>query len=457
MRKYLLAAFFCSLCVPAFGQSLYYMSPSGSDANNGLSSGTPWLTPNHSIPCGSIINAAAGAYGAHLGFGNWGTVTGCGTGSAANVAWVKCAGSYPGACTATGSSTAAVGVTASHWGVMGFEATATGGSAACFEAYPLGSATLHHIIFANDIANGCQSAGFASPPNGSAGVDYFVLIADIEYNAAQESSECGSGVSIWEPVPYDTLSGTHIYLSQNFAWANVNPNPCAGTRPTDGEGFIFDTWDAKSYNQQGAMENNISLFNGNSGFRVDSTTQAQIYIENNTSYANEQQSATSGSEFAEIFLQEDNNVTVSQNIVHPTVNTVGGYDIYTLGLSFYSQTTGQATNIVNNNQGYSSFGHDTVCQGTCTCFSFGGKNTTTNPTFTSPPTSVPGAPNCSGFSTVPACMATLIADLTPTTPSNTSWGYQPVSDTCVTDPYYPRWLKNVGLPSGLVTATCTSP
>jgi hypothetical protein len=431
----------------------YYMSPSGSDSNSGTSSGSPWATPNHSIACGTTISAAAGAYGTALGFGNWGTVTGCGSGSSENIAAVVCA--TPFACTVSlTSGSPGVGITASNWGVFGFVATATGGTASCFEAYPLGGSTIHHIVFGNDIANGCNSAGFSSPPNGSAGVDYFNVVGSISYNGSQESSECGSGISIWEPVQSDTLAGTHIYISQTFDWHNVNPNPCAGTPPTDGEGIIFDTWDANSYAQQGVMENNISLYNGNTGLRVDSTTLAHTFILNNTAYANAQDSAMVSSEFGEIFLQEDNNATASKNIVQPTVNTVGGYPVYTYGLSFYSAGS-PGTNTVSNNQGYSSFGNDTNCQGTCTGFTFGPGNTTTNPSFTSAPGSVPSAPSCSSYATVPACMAALITDLTPTN-GNASWGYQPVSGSVVSDPYFPAWLCNVTQLSGLVTRGCAA-
>jgi len=45
----------------------YYISPTGSDSNNGTSAATPWLTPNHSVVCGDVIIAAAAAWSAPLG------------------------------------------------------------------------------------------------------------------------------------------------------------------------------------------------------------------------------------------------------------------------------------------------------------------------------------------------------------------------------------------------------
>jgi hypothetical protein len=52
-------------------------------------------------------------------------------------------------------------------------------------------------------------------------------------------------------------------------------------------------------------------------------------------------------------------------------------------------------------------------------------------------------------------MAALITDLTPTN-GNASWGYQPVSGSVVSDPYFPAWLCNVTQLSGLVTRGCAA-
>src|SRR5208282_1509033 len=54
----------------------YYLSPSGSDSNNGTSTSYSWLSPNHSLNCGDVIIAAAGTYNnANFYTGKWGTVS----------------------------------------------------------------------------------------------------------------------------------------------------------------------------------------------------------------------------------------------------------------------------------------------------------------------------------------------------------------------------------------------
>src|SRR5208283_4203330 len=137
-------------------------------------------------------------------------------------------------------------------------------------------------------------------PNGSAGVDYFAVVGSIAYNAAQASLICASGINAYEPVASDSNVGTHYYFAGNFAFDNVNPNPCNGTTPTDGEGLFFDTFDGSgtkiaAYGQQAVMDNNISIFNGGRGIglllNIDGTSHAKAYLRNNTTYGNETVSA----------------------------------------------------------------------------------------------------------------------------------------------------------------------
>ncbi len=58
----------------------------------------------------------------------------------------------------------------SYWGVQGWEITTSASDTygTCFMAQPnYVPAEIHHIIFANDIANGCSQGGFATVNHGS--------------------------------------------------------------------------------------------------------------------------------------------------------------------------------------------------------------------------------------------------------------------------------------------------
>jgi hypothetical protein len=431
----------------------YYLATAadgGSDYNNGLSPDAPWLTPNHPLNCGDTITAeASNSYDeANFEYGKWGHVT-CSSGATANVAWLKCA--TFDACKLTATNQNGMWVTSSYWGVQGWEVTASGGQAICFAAYPpTSSANIHHIIFANDIANGCYGAGFAAVGNGSAGVDYLALIADIAYDAAQQATECGSGISVNVPSQSDSLPGTHIYVAGNFTWHNFDPNPCAGGIPTDGEGIIFDTFDANSYTAQAVMENNISFLNGNSGFRVDATTLAPVFIVNNTSFGNNGDSAMNSGECGEITLQQSNGIQVYNNIARTnSVSGCGSNPNY----AFYV-ASGNSTDSVNLNLGYAISGQS-VGSGGSPEFSYGTGNVFgTDPNFASPPSSNPGPPSCGSSTSVPNCMAMAIANFVPQASAASGLGYQVPSVIHTIDALFPGWLCNVNLPSGLIPNHC---
>jgi hypothetical protein len=432
------------------GPATYYLSPTGNDSNSGLSASLPWLSPNHPLNCGDMILASPSTAYEQGNFadGKWGTVT-CSPGSTANVAWLKCA-TFDG-CKLTATNQNAMWVSASYWGVQGWEVTATGEQATCFASYPpTSTANLHHIIFANDIANGCFGAGFESIPNGSAGTDYFVLIGNIAYNATQQTKQCSSGISIFEPAQTDTLPGTHIYVAGNYAWDNVDGNPCAGGTPTDGEGILFDTFDANDYTQQAVMENNVSFRNGSSGFRVDKTTKAPVYIMNNTAFGDNTDTNLNSIWCGEITLQQSSGINVSNNITK--TNSVTGCGMnpnYALFVAFGDSTDVVATNFADGMSGQNA-GQDTS-----TGFSFATSNILgVDPQFTNPPTTDPGPPNCADTGSVAQCMSSTFSGLLPKAASASGLGIQTLGGSTTSDSLFPSWVCNVGLPPGLIPNHC---
>jgi hypothetical protein len=445
----------------------YYLAPAangGKDSNNGLSPSTPWLTPNHSVNCGDTILAASGTY-SYTNFqpSDWGSVFCPGNN---NVAWLKCATFDTCKISVTATNQSAIKISSSYWGVQGWEVTTSSTSNACFqvigdEGTPAGN--VHHIIFANDIANGCAGGGFLSSPIGSIGVDYFVVVGSIAYNAAQGSTNCYEGIASYEPVASDALPGTHYYYGGNFAFDNVEPALCAGEASTDGEGLFFDTFDGSgtsqaAYTQQGVIDNNIAVFNGGggvmSGNNTVGATHATIYLRHNTTYGNEDSANRhSNPNCAEIPLDKSLNTEVFANLDQVTASTgCNGNTLY-----LYYVSNGNGTDNIYNNYGYNSDEANTGSANS-TGFSFGPNNTlTTSPAFANPTN--PGAPSCGSYSSVPACMAAVIANFTPTNPTAMGYGYQIPSSTPVYDPLFPQWLCSVtNLPAGLVTMGCqTSP
>jgi hypothetical protein len=114
--------------------------------------------------------------------------------------------------------------------------------------------------------------------------------------------------------------------------------------------------------------------------------------------------------------------------------------------------TGNGTDVATNNWISGTGGSNTLIDNAASFVLGGGNQVGTDPNFANPVN--PGAPSCGGYANVPACMAKVIADYTPTTAGASSYGRQPVSNTSVSDPLYPQWLCHVNMPSGLVTPSC---
>jgi hypothetical protein len=253
------------------------------------------------------------------------------------------------------------------------------------------------------------------------------------------------------PVASDTAAGTHVYFGGNFSWNNVEPSICAGTPATDGEGLFFDT--VQPYAQQMVIDNNISIFNGGNGIKVFNnsigTPNAKIYIRHNTTYGNET-GAVNGAICSEIGLQASLSSEVLENLSMTSASTGcnGTVSLYVLAVS-----SSDSTDNVHNNFGYSAVGNNTGLTGANNGFSYATTNVFgSNPSFANAVD--PGAPSCGSVSSVPNCMATVVASFTPQSAMAALHGYQVPSSIQTYDPLFPQWLCNIQLPAGLVTMGC---
>jgi hypothetical protein len=454
-----------AVTIAPVASTTYYLAPAvdgGADSNSGTIPGSPWLSPNHPLKCGdTIVAAVSNAYSAS-NFQAFGTVT-CSAGN--NVAWLTCA-RFDG-CKISGLATLQRGMTvsASYWGVAGWEVDGTSISSVCFEAMPNPAApTIHHIIFANNIAVGCGLGGIEFAPAASGGtangVDYIAAVGNIAYGNSGGSSSCGSGIIVYEPVASDSRPGTHIYVAGNFAWANVNGNPCGGTAPTDGEGIIFDTFDGSQstgfspYDQQAVADNNMLLDNGGRGLEVLNNNAASVYLRRNTAWGNNtdlNQTSACACVLGEMLIVDVTGVQVFQNIAVTSARTgTRGYPLYA-----YWVTSPTGTDSVYQDVGYAANGAYSNKYDPAGLFSYNPNNLFgTNPSFAN--ATIPVAPSCGGASSVENCMTKVIADFTPTIAAASSYGYQVPSATSTYDPLFPQWLCNANLPEGVITMGCSS-
>jgi hypothetical protein len=438
-----------AVTIVSWAGTKYYLAPAaagGNDSNNGLSPSAPWLTAHHNVKCGDVIIAAPStAYDSNNFYGGWGTVT-CPSGN--NVAWLTCA-TFDG-CKASG--TYGMTVNQSYWGVSGWEVTTINGKdGGCFAAYPPNSNTnVSHIIFANDVANSCIGGGFTAGNWGSAGVDYVALVGNIAYNAALGSGACAQGFSVGGNVASDSLPGTHIFVAGNFAFGNVNSNPCNGGAPTDGEGLEFDTLSQNNYSMQGVADNNIFVANAGRGIEIyqnAGASPAHLYLRHNTLWDNSVDANQNQVYCGELELAYARNVEEFLNLAQTSSATGCGANL----LYAYYVGGGDGTDHVDGNFGFSSSGQKASIDSS-PGFSYGPNNIFSDPQFANPV--APGAPNCSGTASVPACMAQVISNFMPINAAAKGYGYQVPSSTSLYDPLFPQWLCNVNLPAGLVTMGC---
>ncbi|MHB8392582.1 MAG: chitobiase/beta-hexosaminidase C-terminal domain-containing protein [Acidobacteriaceae bacterium] len=450
--------------VSAVGKT-YYLAPSaqgGRDSNSGLTASLPWLTPNHTgLNCGdTIIAAASSAYAPIIPTQ---AVT-CAAGN--NVVMIQCV--TFDACKIilpTTSTSAAVVIQNSYWGISGFECqnpeTSASTSQPCFAASPpAGVGNIHTIVFADNVVNGSSGGGIVTYNYQTTSVDYVAIIGNIVYGTNAISDRCGSGISIYQPQQTDTLPGTHIYVAGNIVWSTSNP----ASGCYDGNGIIFDTFDGDQYpmstpySQQAVIDNNISLSNGGQGVLTEYNNAspgppfAHMYIRHNTTWNNVIGSYLFGStNCGEILIQKAESTEAFSNLSGANANGCGG--LSSNPVAALSVWYGDSTSHVYNNYAMSVGGYYTFSSNSAG-FTFGPANLTqASIGFVNPVT--PGAPSCGSATSAPNCAAAIIADFTPTNAAAKGYGYQVPSSTPVYDPLYPQWLCSVtNLPSGLVTMGC---
>lgn len=473
----------------------YYMAPAGnggSDSNAGTFA-SPWLTADHAgLVCGDVIIARSGAYPAFTISNN---PTGCpsssagidGTGGIYVVA-VVCAGSSVGDCTISGNTgvtgscastrSGSIFIAANNWAITGFQNTTGTANAYAFGTGSVNTGQLtHHVAFINNIST-ASGVGFGAADCSTNqnvpgdGPDQWAAVGNIAYNSALLSGGiCSAGIVDVGPANANADAGTHVYIAGNVAY--TNRESCV----SDIQGIMWDTPDAHGYTGKLVIKDNIIYNNSRYGIHlfyqgINSNAQS-VFLYQNTMWGNfSGPDIDAGSNGGELNTQSaaGGNVAppwtgsftknIAQGRFAHYANNAGGGNIYAMALGFIgagSITIG-GTGSENVFKGLASTCPST-CDGGNNVESYGpalGTNFYIDPVFKSTSDLVTnhfGAPNCSGFSNVTACIGwnqgaqtitalSVIDDLTPTAGSAIGKGYQ-VPKACAADTDYPTWLKGV--------------
>ena len=468
----------------------YFMSPTGSDSNNGTSASTPWATPNHAVNCGDVIIAAAGSY---RDMQSWGTVANCPSTSGGidgkggvYFATLLCGGSTVGSCyittnTNTTGNTVAFEVTSSNWAIEGWYVN-TGDHGRAFEAYgcSYSGGMKHHIAFVNDISadnlqaadtNDCgQDEGSTAVPS-PVGTDYFAVIGMIAQNSAQDPI-CLAAIDVVYPGVADTNGGTHYYLYNNFSYANTNPS-CQTA--SDTEGYMFDTFSEHNSTTTGVIANNIGyssdrmciqLFDNRTGstaakYNVYSNTCYRDNLHINTDYIDGEINLNVASGSVEWALSIYNNIAY-QPLSAPLSGSGGiaawvFFPSYGFSGTMTNGASGSQNIYMANNKTNKRAYYDSTYSAQSQASGLLGTNTYTAPNFTNTTDLLAnqvGVPNCNAFVNTTQCMGwnantktlttpSVISDLVPTASGTAGKGYQLPVTTCAANADYPTWLKGI--------------
>lgn len=480
----------------------YFITPTGSDKNNGKSLATAWATPKHNIVCGDVIIVQAGSYSkSQFGITNWGVPTDCpstsggidGTGGI-YFAVVLCGGLDLMSCKVTPPGTGeAFRIDQSNWAAEGFWATSgTTGNGCYIASGNVGTVTNHHVSFINDIASTCGLAGFATSGGAFAlaSFDQTAAVGVITYDGANslQGFLCGSGISFIPGNGPDTSTGTHVFVGAAFVYKNQNAagaNECtissgihANTPHSDGEGIIFDSWaDAYTNNQgykyQGVVEQSVIWANGNNALQAfpqgarqnDNTNdRAQIIWTGNTTYGNGQDPrAVCGGEMYlnQIYPELTGRYQITNNIFLATMKTCGSAGVWPVygavinGNGSTGIALSQPTVTVSGNWIFNNVPPTTNDSGDNNTHVWNlpsadkatwvfGTNTYADPSLAGPASLPSAAPDCTSRQNVTDCMLNkygVYNAIRPTSAPSTV-GYRPPT-SCGPDELYPTYLKGI--------------
>jgi hypothetical protein len=317
-----------SYSVPASSITTYYVSGTGSDSDDGLTTATAFRTLQHAADLtlpGDTVYAMNGTY----------TNTICATcnvlniynpGTATNwITYKAYAGQTP-VISFNGWAGVSIGFSAAYVEVNGFtiignnaNVTLAGAQAqSTTNPDPIyngncisidgrqGSTTIrpNHINILNNIISECGGGGV-----GTAWADYVTISGNTIYNTAWYSIYGASGISTWENWNSDSSTGYKMFITGNRLYGNKQLVPTsAGGGITDGEAIIIDSTRNSVYN---STNDPLPAYTG------------RTYIANNVIYAN-------GSSAIEAFQSDHvdvvNNSTY-QNVTNPPLSGRGELDL----------------------------------------------------------------------------------------------------------------------------------
>lgn len=321
----------------------YYVSGTGSDSADGLTTATAFLTLQHAANVtqpGDTVYAMNGTYTNSCASCDVVDITTPGTASAW-ITFTAYAGQTP-TISFNGWAGFSIHPSAAYVEVSGF--TVIGNNANVTLAGALaqsttnpdpayngncivvdgrnstGTAPPHHIHILNNVVSECGGGGI-----GTAWADYVTISGNTIFNSAWYSIYGASAISTWENWNLDSTTGYRMFITGNRIYLNAELVPVAGTNPpqiTDGEGIIIDSTRNSAYNPTNdslapytgrtLIANNVIYSNGSAA--IETFESDHVDVVNNSTYGNVTNPPLSGR--GEMFLNQTSDVNVINNIFY---------------------------------------------------------------------------------------------------------------------------------------------
>ena len=176
----------------------------------------------------------------------------------------------------------------------------------------------HHIRILNNVVSECGGGGV-----GTAWADYVTISGNTIFNSAWYSIYGASAISTWENWAADSSTGYKMFITGNRIYGNAELVPVAGSNPpaiTDGEGIIIDSTRNSAYDPTNdplpaysgrtLIANNVLYANGSAAIEVFQSDHVDVV--NNSTYEDVTNPPLSGR--GELFLNQASEVNVVNNI-----------------------------------------------------------------------------------------------------------------------------------------------
>jgi hypothetical protein len=313
----------------------YYVSPSGSDRNSGLSEKLAFATLQHAVSVlnpGDTLLALSGTYRnadyAYAGHNEY-------------VAWLTRSGTPDAWITIRAAPGATPSIVFNGWGgfgtqnaqyieINGFQITGNNakityayaysqrtianpscnGSGIVFDGRNQGTNHPHHIRILNNVVSECGGTGISAIQ-----CDYVTIAGNRVFDNCWYNIYGNSGISCYQNWRFDSNTGYKMIIRGNVLYNNHGLIPWIQTgQLSDGNGIIIDdslnTQNGSTlgpYTGRTLVANNLSVNNGGSGMHAFSSEHVDFI--NNTTWHNSQVLA-----YGEIFGNSSDDVNILNNI-----------------------------------------------------------------------------------------------------------------------------------------------